>query len=181
MLAASGSERRGQPGDKEEEEEEGLYLQVETRERVQTNEAKSKRRRASPTSTTSRRDNTPASQCLPSRRALLASKGYRLPITPQGLRGEVRIPKRWPCPGLPTRTAVRERTRYLHWGGMKHAWAPPGTQRESKVPVDSPVSFPSALIKRGGSCPPLSLVELIQKVIQKVSTNLVAAVNTQRQ
>ena len=32
-----------------EEEEEGLYLQLETRERVQTNEAKSKRRRASPT------------------------------------------------------------------------------------------------------------------------------------
>ena len=31
------------------EEEEGLYLQLETRERVQTNKAKSKRRRASPT------------------------------------------------------------------------------------------------------------------------------------
>ena len=33
----------------EEEEEEGLYLRIETRKRVQTNEAKSKRRRASPT------------------------------------------------------------------------------------------------------------------------------------
>jgi len=33
----------------EEAEEEGLYLQLESRERVQTNEAKSKRRRASPT------------------------------------------------------------------------------------------------------------------------------------
>jgi len=30
-------------------EEERLYLQLEIRERVQTNEAKSKRRRASPT------------------------------------------------------------------------------------------------------------------------------------
>jgi len=48
-----------------------MYLQLETRERVQTNEAKSKRRRASPTYTTSRRDNT-ASQCLPFRRALTA-------------------------------------------------------------------------------------------------------------
>ena len=47
-------------------EEEGLYLQLETRERVQTNEAKSKRRRASPTETTSRQDNTQASRCLPS-------------------------------------------------------------------------------------------------------------------
>jgi hypothetical protein len=35
--------------EEEEEEEERLYLQLETRERVQTNEAKSKRRRASPT------------------------------------------------------------------------------------------------------------------------------------
>ena len=33
----------------EEEKEERLYLQVETRERVQTNESKSKRCRASPT------------------------------------------------------------------------------------------------------------------------------------
>jgi hypothetical protein len=33
----------------EEEEEEGLYLRIETRKRVQTNDAKSKRRRASPT------------------------------------------------------------------------------------------------------------------------------------
>jgi len=32
-----------------EVEEERLYLHLETRERVQTNEAKSKRRRASPT------------------------------------------------------------------------------------------------------------------------------------
>ena len=110
----------------EEEEEERLYLHLETRERVQTNEAKSKRCRASPTQTTSQRDNTPASQCLPSRRALLASEGYRQPNTPQGLRGEGRIPKRWPCPGPPTRTAVRERTRHLHWGGMKHAWGPQG-------------------------------------------------------
>ena len=79
-------------------EEEGLYLQLETRERVQTNEAKSKRRRASPTQTTSQRDNTPASQCLPPRRALLASEGYRRPciITAplQGSRGGERIPKR---------------------------------------------------------------------------------------
>ena len=72
----------------DDDEEERLYLQLETRERVQTNEAKSKRRRASPTQTTSQRDNTPASQCLPSRRALLASEGYRQPNTPQGLRGE---------------------------------------------------------------------------------------------
>jgi hypothetical protein len=35
--------------EEEEEEEERLYLHLETRERVQTNEAKSKRRRASPT------------------------------------------------------------------------------------------------------------------------------------
>jgi hypothetical protein len=42
-------------------EVEGLYLRLETRERVQTDEAKSKRRRASPTSTTSRRDNALAS------------------------------------------------------------------------------------------------------------------------
>jgi len=41
---------------------------------VQTNEAKSKRRRASPTQTTSQRDNTPASRCLPSRRVLLAAE-----------------------------------------------------------------------------------------------------------
>ena len=81
--------------EEEEEEEEGL----ETRERVQTNEAKSKRRRASPTSTTSRRDNTPASRCLPSRRALLASEGYRRPNTHQGLRGEGRIPKRCEAQG----------------------------------------------------------------------------------
>jgi hypothetical protein len=60
-------------------------LRLETHDRVQTNEAKSKRRRASPTYTKSRRDNTPASRCLPSRRALLASQGYRRPITPQGL------------------------------------------------------------------------------------------------
>jgi len=72
---------RGEDDD-EDEEEERLYLHLETRERVQTNEAKSKRRRASPTQTTSQRDNTPASQCLPSRRALLASEGYRRPITP---------------------------------------------------------------------------------------------------
>ena len=35
--------------EEEEEEEERLYLHLETRERVQTNEAKSKRCRASPT------------------------------------------------------------------------------------------------------------------------------------
>jgi len=46
------------PKEEEEEEEERLYLHLETRERVQTNEAKSKRRRASPTQTTSQRDNT---------------------------------------------------------------------------------------------------------------------------
>jgi hypothetical protein len=34
--------------EEEEEEDERLCLQLETRERVQTNEAKSKRRRASP-------------------------------------------------------------------------------------------------------------------------------------
>ena len=39
----------GREGEEEEEEEEGLYLRIETRKRVQTNEAKSKRRRASPT------------------------------------------------------------------------------------------------------------------------------------
>ena len=82
-------------GEEEEEEEEveGLYLRIETRKRVQTNEAKSKRRRASPTKTTGRLDNTPASRCLPSRRVLLARKGYRQPITPQGYRGGGRIPK----------------------------------------------------------------------------------------
>ena len=85
--------------EEEEEEEERLYLHLETRERVQTNEAKSKRCRASPTQTTSQRDNTPASQGLPSRRVLLASEGYRQPNAPQGLRGEGRIPKRWPCQG----------------------------------------------------------------------------------
>ena len=64
--------------EEEEEEEEGrLYLHLETRERVQTNEAKSKRRRASPTQTTSQRDNTPASQCLPSRRALGGGRSLR--------------------------------------------------------------------------------------------------------
>ena len=52
-------------------------MHLETRERVQTNEAKSKRRRTSPTQTTSQLDNTPASQCLPSRRTLLASEGYK--------------------------------------------------------------------------------------------------------
>ena len=46
--------------EEEEKEEEGLYLRIETRKRVQTNEAKSKRRRASPTKTTGRRDNIPA-------------------------------------------------------------------------------------------------------------------------
>jgi len=61
-------------------------LRIETRKRVQTNEAKSKRRRASPTKITGRRDNTPASRCLLSRRVLLARKDYRQPITPQGLR-----------------------------------------------------------------------------------------------
>jgi len=77
----------GAVGEEEEEEEEGLYLRLETRERIQTNEAKSKRRRASPTYTTSRRENTPASRCLPSCRAPLASEGYRRPITPQDPRG----------------------------------------------------------------------------------------------
>jgi len=46
----------------EEEAGEELYLRLETRERVHPNEAKSERRRASPTSTTSRRDNIPASR-----------------------------------------------------------------------------------------------------------------------
>ena len=75
------------PKEEEEEEEERLYFHLETRECVQTNEAKSKRRRASPTQTTSQRDNTPASQCLPSRRVLLASEGYRPPNTPPRLKG----------------------------------------------------------------------------------------------
>jgi len=39
----------GGPPRGRKEEEEGLYLRIETRKRVQTNEAKSKRRRASPT------------------------------------------------------------------------------------------------------------------------------------
>jgi hypothetical protein len=38
---------------------------------------------------------------------------------------------------------------------------------DSKVPIGLPVSFTSALIQRGGSCPPLTLVELIQKVSTK--------------
>jgi hypothetical protein len=52
LLSASGRPescadiREGGGG---EEEEEGRYLRIETRKRVQTNEAKSKRRRASPT------------------------------------------------------------------------------------------------------------------------------------
>jgi hypothetical protein len=29
-----------------------------------------------------------------------------------------------PCPGPPTRTAVRERIRHPRWAGMKHAWGP---------------------------------------------------------
>jgi len=53
----------------EEEEEEGIYLQLETCERVQVNEAKSKHRLASPTETTSRRDNTrPPDACIPAER-----------------------------------------------------------------------------------------------------------------
>ncbi len=46
----------------EKESAEGLYLRMETRKRVQTNEAKSKRRRASPTKITGPWDNTPASE-----------------------------------------------------------------------------------------------------------------------
>jgi len=42
-------EEEDEEEEEEEEEEEGLYLRLETRERVQTNEARSKRRRASPT------------------------------------------------------------------------------------------------------------------------------------
>jgi len=74
------------------EEEEELYLRLETRERVQRNKAKSKRRRASPTQTTSRRDNTPASrllrQCSQSKRSYcfllvklcpFSSLGFALP------------------------------------------------------------------------------------------------------
>jgi hypothetical protein len=34
---------------------------------------------------------------------------------------------------------------------------------DPKVPLALPVAFTSALIQRGGSCPPLLLVELIQK------------------
>ena len=109
----------------EGEEEEGLYLRLETRKRVQTNEAKSKRRRASPTKTTGRRDNTPASRCLPSRRVLLARKGYRQPITPQGLQGWRAHPKRWPCQGHQPQQWC-ERTRHPCWRGMEHAWDPQG-------------------------------------------------------
>jgi len=83
-------------------------LRLETRERVQTNEAKSKRRRASPTETTSRRDNTPASQCLPSRRALLASQGYRRPSTPPRLKRWRAHPKTMTSPGPSTPTSVHE-------------------------------------------------------------------------
>ena len=107
------------------EEEEGLYLRIEPRKRVQTNEAKSKRRRASPTKTTGRRDNTPASRCLPSRRVLLARKGYRQPITPQGLQGWRAHPKRWPCQGHQPQQWC-ERTRHPCWRGMEHAWDPQG-------------------------------------------------------
>ena len=78
-----GGRREGEEEEEEEEEEERLYLHLETRERVQTNEAKSKRCSASPTQTTSH----PASQCLPSRRVLLASEGYRQPNTPPRLKG----------------------------------------------------------------------------------------------
>jgi len=46
----------GDDREEEEEEEERLYLHLETRERVQINEAKSKRCRASPTQTTSQRE-----------------------------------------------------------------------------------------------------------------------------
>ena len=109
----------------EEEEEEGLYLRIETRKRVQTNEAKSKRRRASPTQTTSQRDNTPASRCLPSRRVLLARKGNRQPITPQGLQGWRAHPKKWPCQGHQPQQWC-ERTRHPCWRGMEHAWDPQG-------------------------------------------------------
>ena len=109
----------------EEEEEEGLYLRTETRKRVQTNEAKSKRRRASPTKTTGRRDNTPASRCLPSRRVLLARKGYRRPIHPPRLQGWRAHPKRWPCQGHQPQQWC-ERTRHPCWRGMEHAWDPQG-------------------------------------------------------
>ena len=91
----------------EEEEEEGLYLRTETRKRVQTNEAKSKRRRASPTKTTGRRDNTPASRCLPSRRVLLARKGYRRPITTPRLTGVEGASQKVALPGPPTPTVLR--------------------------------------------------------------------------
>jgi len=119
---------RGKPTrcrEEEEEEEEGLYLRIETRKRVQTNEAKSKRRRASPTQTTSQRDNTPASRCLPSRRVLLARKGNRQPITPQGLQGWRAHPKKWPCQGHQPQQWC-ERTRHPCWRGMEHAWDPQG-------------------------------------------------------
>ena len=100
-------------------------MHLETRERVQTNEAKSKRRRASPTQTTSQRDNTPASRCLPSRRVLLARKGNRQPITPQGLQGWRAHPKKWPCQGHQPQQWC-ERTRHPCWRGMEHAWDPQG-------------------------------------------------------
>ena len=100
-------------------------MRIETRKCVQTNEAKSKRRRASPTKTTGRRDNTPASRCLPSRRVLLARKGNRQPITPQGLQGWRAHPKKWPCQGHQPQQWC-ERTRHPCWRGMEHAWDPQG-------------------------------------------------------
>ena len=123
--ARGGRKRRKEEGGGRREEEEGLYLRIETRKRAQTNEAKSKRRRASPTKTTGRRDNTPASRCLPSRRVLLARKGYRQPITPQGLQGWRAHPKRWPCQGHQPQQWC-ERTRHPCWRGMEHAWDPQG-------------------------------------------------------
>ena len=56
LLRASAPFREEVEKEEEEEEEGGLSLRIETRKRVQTNEAKSKRRRASPTKTTGRRD-----------------------------------------------------------------------------------------------------------------------------
>ena len=103
----------------------GPLFAIRNTKRVQTNEAKSKRRRASPTKTTGRRDNTPASRCLPSRRVLLARKGYRQPITPQGLQGWRAHPKRWPCQGHQPQQWC-ERTRHPCWRGMEHAWDPQG-------------------------------------------------------
>jgi len=48
---------------------------------------------------------------------------------------------------------------------------------DPKVLLVRPSPFPSALIQRGGSCPPLPLVELIQKVSSKHQMSLPLSLN----